>query len=145
MYDGSAIAMAELRFREDLWRTAPSDAVEEAGVEYARFGPLLATVFGELPETSVLNVVQGAAEPTAVDDGHLADAVEWLRKWEVDYRVAGGGAPPRTHPGGRGGGRGAAGSGGRQFAPSSTRRRDPASPRPASSRSAGSRRSTPKG
>ena len=60
MYDGSAIAMAELRFREDLWRTAPSDAVEEAGVEYARFGPLLATVFGELPETSVLNVVQGA-------------------------------------------------------------------------------------
>ena len=32
MYDGSAIAAAELRFREDLWRTAPSDAVEEAGV-----------------------------------------------------------------------------------------------------------------
>ena len=62
MYDGSAIAMAELRFREDLWRTAPSDAVEEAAVEYRRFGPLLATVFGELPDTSVLNVVQGAAE-----------------------------------------------------------------------------------
>ena len=55
---------AELRFREDLWRTAPSDAVEEAGVGTPRFGPLLATVFGELPETSVLNVVQGAAEPT---------------------------------------------------------------------------------
>jgi GNAT superfamily N-acetyltransferase len=88
MDDGSAIAMAELRFREDLWRTAPSDAVEEAGVEYARFGPLLATVFGELPDTSVLNVVQGAAEQTAVDDGHLAEAVEWLRKWEVDYRVS---------------------------------------------------------
>jgi len=97
MYDGSAIAMAELRFREDLWRTAPSDAVEEAGVEYARFGPLLATVFGELPETSVLNVVQGAAEPTAVDDGHLADAVEWLRKWEVDYRVSVAGDRPGTN------------------------------------------------
>jgi GNAT superfamily N-acetyltransferase len=96
MYDGSAIAMAELRFREDLWRTAPSDAVEEAGVEYARFGPLLATVFGELPETSVLNVVQGSAEPTAVDDGHLADAVEWLRKWEVDYRVSVAGDRPGT-------------------------------------------------
>jgi hypothetical protein len=96
MYDGSAIAMAELRFREDLWRTAPNDAVEEAGVEYARFGPLLATVFGELPETSVLNVVQGAAEPTAIEDGHLADAVEWLRKWEVDYRVSVAGDRPGT-------------------------------------------------
>jgi hypothetical protein len=96
MYDGSAIAMAELRFREDLWRTAPSDAVEEAGVEYARFGPLLATVFGLLPEISVLNVVQGAAEPTAVDDGHLAQAVEWLRKWEVDYRVSVAGDRPGT-------------------------------------------------
>src|ERR1700761_6900969 len=97
MYDGSAIAMAELRFREDLWRTAPNDAVEEAGVEYARFGPLLATVFGELPETRVLNVVQGAAEPPAVDDGPLADAVEWLRKWEVDYRVSVAGDRPGAH------------------------------------------------
>ena len=96
MYDGSAIAMAELRFREDLWRTAPQDAVEEAAVEYARFGPLLATVFGELPETSLLNVVLGAAEPGAVDDGHLADAVEWLRRWEVDYRVSVAGDRPGT-------------------------------------------------
>jgi GNAT superfamily N-acetyltransferase len=96
MYDGSAIATAELRFREDLWRTAPSDAVEEAAVEYARFGPLLATVFGELPETSILNVVQGAAEPSAIEDGHLADAVEWLRKWEVDYRVSVAGDRPGT-------------------------------------------------
>jgi GNAT superfamily N-acetyltransferase len=96
MYDGAAIAMAELRFREDLWRTAPIDAVQEAAVEYCRFGPLLATVFGELPETSLLNVVQGAAEPAAVDDGHLAAAVEWLRKWEVDYRVSVAGDRPGT-------------------------------------------------
>ncbi len=96
MYDGSAIATAELRFREDLWRTAPNDAVEEAGVEYARFGPLLATVFGELPDTSVLNVVQGAAEPAVVEDGHLAEAVEWLRKWEVGYRVSVAGDRPGT-------------------------------------------------
>jgi GNAT superfamily N-acetyltransferase len=88
MYDGSAIAAAEIHFREDLWRTAPSDAVEEAAVEYRRFGPLLATVFGELPFTSLLNVVQGAAEPEVVDHGHLAAAVEWLRTWEVDYRVS---------------------------------------------------------
>jgi GNAT superfamily N-acetyltransferase len=96
MYDGSAIAVAELRFREDLWRTAPSDAVEEAAVEYARFGPMLATVFGELPETSILNVVQGAAEIEADDESHLAEAVEWLRKWEVDYRVSVNGDRPGT-------------------------------------------------
>lgn len=87
-YDGAAIAAAELRFREDLWRTAPRDAVEEAGVRYRRFEPLLATAFGELPDTPLLNVVQGAAESGAVDDGHLASAIEWLRTWEVDYRVS---------------------------------------------------------
>jgi hypothetical protein len=88
VYDGSAIAAAEICFREDLWRTAPSDAVEEAEVRYERFGPILATVFGELPFTSLLNVVQGAAEPEVVELGHLATAIEWLRTWEVDYRVS---------------------------------------------------------
>lgn len=88
MYDGSAIAAAEVRFREDLWRSAPNDAVDEAGVEYQRFGPLLATVFGELPHTSLLNIVQGAAEPEVVGSGQLAEAVEWLRTWEVSYRIS---------------------------------------------------------
>jgi GNAT superfamily N-acetyltransferase len=87
-YDGAAIAAAELCFREDLWRTAPRDAVEEAGVRYQRFGPILATAFGELPHTPLLNVAQGAAEPGAADQGHLASAIEWLRTWEVDYRVS---------------------------------------------------------
>jgi GNAT superfamily N-acetyltransferase len=87
-YDGAAIAAAELCFREDLWRTAPRDAVEEAAVHHQRFGPLLATAFGELPHTPLLNVVQGAAEPDAADGGHLASAIEWLRTWEVDYRVS---------------------------------------------------------
>jgi GNAT superfamily N-acetyltransferase len=96
VYDGSAIAAAELHFREDLWRTAPGDAVDEAGVRYERFGPLLATVFGELPFTSLLNVVQGAAEPDGVELGHLAAAVEWLRTWEVDYRVSVAGDRPGT-------------------------------------------------
>lgn len=93
---GSAIAAAELRFREDLWRTAPIDAVEEASVRHRRFGPLLATAFGELPEAGILNVVMGAAEPGAVDGGHLAEAVEWLRTWEVDYRVSVSGDRPGT-------------------------------------------------
>ena len=96
MYDGSALAAAELLFREDLWRTAPSDAIEEAQVRSRWFGPILATVFGELPDTSLLNVVQGAAEAEVVEHGHLADAVEWLRTWEVDYRVSVVGDRPGT-------------------------------------------------
>jgi GNAT superfamily N-acetyltransferase len=96
MYDGSALAAAELRFREDLWRTAPGDAIEEAEVRSRWFGPILATVFGELPHTSLLNIVQGAAEPKAIEHGHLAEAVEWLRTWEVDYRVSVTGDRPDT-------------------------------------------------
>jgi GNAT superfamily N-acetyltransferase len=88
IHDGSAIAAAELRLREDLWRTAPIDAVEEAEVKRRRFGPLLATVFGELPDASLMNQVQGAAEPGAIEGGHLAAAIEWLRSHEVDYLVS---------------------------------------------------------
>src|SRR4029077_12197900 len=76
------------RFREDLWRTAPSDAVQEAEVRMQRFGPILATVFADLPKVSLVNMVLGAAEAEAVDDGHLAAAIEWVRSREVDYRVS---------------------------------------------------------
>jgi GNAT superfamily N-acetyltransferase len=86
--DATAIAAAELRFREDLWRTAPIDAVEEAEVRWRRFGPIQATVFGELPHATTVNHVQGAAEPGGVEGGHLAEAIEWLRSREVDYRVS---------------------------------------------------------
>jgi GNAT superfamily N-acetyltransferase len=87
-YDGAAITAAELRFREDLWRAAPKDAVEEAEVRHRRFGPLLATVFGDLPDVTVMNLVQGAAEADAVEEGHLAAAIEWVRSREVHYLVS---------------------------------------------------------
>lgn len=87
-YDGAAIAAAELRFREDLWRSAPKDAVDEAEVRHRRFGPILATVFGDLPDVSLMNLVQGAAEQGAADQGDLAEAVEWVRSREVDYLVS---------------------------------------------------------
>lgn len=87
-YDGAALATAELRFREDLWRAAPKDAVEEAEVRHRRFGPILATTFGDLADASWMNLVQGAAEPGAIADGHLAAAIEWVRSREVDYLVS---------------------------------------------------------
>jgi len=88
VYDGAAVAAAELRFREDLWRSAPLDAVHEAEVRSRRFGPTLATVFGDLPCASVMNLVQGAAEAGAIDPGHLSTAIEWMRSREVDYLVS---------------------------------------------------------
>lgn len=88
MYDGSAIAAAELRFREDLWRTAPTDAVEEAEVRCRWFGPIFATVFGDLPDSNLMNRVHGVAEPGAIEDGYLAQAIEWVRAYEVDYQVS---------------------------------------------------------
>jgi hypothetical protein len=53
-----------------------------------RFGPILATVFADLPSVTLVNMVLGAAEPGAVDGGHLSTAIEWLRSREVDYRVS---------------------------------------------------------
>jgi GNAT superfamily N-acetyltransferase len=97
-YDGAAIAAAELRFREDLWLSAPKDAVHEAEVRHRRFGPVLATAFGDLPDVSLMNLVQGAAEPGATEDGDLGAALEWMRSREVDYLVSVSTDRPGTEP-----------------------------------------------
>jgi GNAT superfamily N-acetyltransferase len=70
-----------------MWRTAAPDAVAECGIEERRFGPVQATVFASLPESPVLNQVRGAAEPGAVEEGHLAAALEWARGFGIDCRV----------------------------------------------------------
>lgn len=70
-----------------MWQSVVAEAVTESGVEVQRFGPVQATAFGELPEVPSLNQIQGAAEPGAIEDGHLGQAVDWMRAREVDYRV----------------------------------------------------------
>jgi len=70
-----------------MWKSVTPDAVVESGVQIRRFGPVQATAFGDLPEVHALNQIQGAAEPGAIEGGHLAEAVDWMRSWEVDYRV----------------------------------------------------------
>ena len=86
-YDAAVLERVAQRFRRDMWRSVVEEAVTESGVEMARFGPVQATAFGDLPEIYSLNQIQGAAEPGAVAEGHLAAAVEWMRAREVDYRV----------------------------------------------------------
>ena len=86
-YDSALLERVAQRFRSDMWKSVVAEAVSESGVEVASFGPVQATAFGDLPEVHGLNQVQGAAEPGAVEEGHLAAATEWMRAREVDYRV----------------------------------------------------------
>lgn len=86
-YDSAAVAAAELQFREGIWRAAPGDAVDELEIRKRWFGPILATACAGLPEALLMNLVQGTAEPGAIEQGHLAAAVEWMRSREVHYLV----------------------------------------------------------
>jgi hypothetical protein len=86
-YDSAALERVAQRFRYEMWKSVVADAVTEVGIEVQRFGPVQATAFGKKPLVASLNQIQGAAEPGAVENGHLADAVEWMRSREVDYRV----------------------------------------------------------
>jgi hypothetical protein len=86
-YDSAVLEKVAQRFRRDMWDSVVPEAVSESGVEVERFGPVQATAFGDLPEVHLLQQIQGAAEPGAVADGHLAAAIEWMRAREVDFRI----------------------------------------------------------
>jgi hypothetical protein len=87
-YDPAALERMAQRARRDAWRSVPLEAVAEAAIEVQGFGPVLATAFGELDDFRVLNQIQGAAEPGAVEGGYLAAAIEWMQDREVDYGVS---------------------------------------------------------
>lgn len=86
-YDSATLERVAQRFRHEMWKSVVREAVAEEGIEVQRFGPVQATAFASEPQASVLNQIQGAAEPGAVEGGHLANAIEWMRSREVDYRV----------------------------------------------------------
>ncbi len=86
-FDSAELERVTQRFRREMWASVVPEAVTESGVEVARFGPVQATSFGDLPEVTTLNQVQGAAEPGAIEEGHLAAAIEWMRQRELQYTV----------------------------------------------------------
>ncbi|HVO54369.1 MAG TPA: hypothetical protein VMT37_08150 [Solirubrobacterales bacterium] len=86
-FDSARLEMVSQRFRREMWTSVVPEAVSESGVEVERFGPVQATAFGDLPEILDLNQIQGAAEPGAIEDGHLAAAIEWMRQREVHFCV----------------------------------------------------------
>lgn len=86
-FDAALMERIARRFRREMWESVVPEAVEESGIEVREFGAVQATAFADLPEAHSLNHIQGAAEPGAVEDGSLAEAVEWMRSLEVDYQV----------------------------------------------------------
>jgi GNAT superfamily N-acetyltransferase len=83
----AALDFVERNLWLDLWRAPVLDAVVEARIEARWYGPLQATVIAGLPEEPMLNLLLGAAEPGAVEEGHLAEALAWLEGLELDCRV----------------------------------------------------------
>jgi hypothetical protein len=78
----------ERSFWLDVVMRAPVlDAIEEEGVEVRRYGPILVTAVPGLSQTPLFSNVLGAAEPGAVEGGHLAQALEWIESLGVDFRV----------------------------------------------------------
>lgn len=77
----------ERRFWLDLWRAPVLDAVEEQRIETRWYGPVQATVVAGMPHEPLLNLVLGAAEPGAVEGGHLAQALDWAESLGLAFRV----------------------------------------------------------
>lgn len=86
-FDPAGLDAVERLFWGDIWESAPAAVAAEHGIELRRFGPVQATSAAGLPRARMLNLVLGAAEPGAVEEGHLGAAVEWMRSRGVDAYV----------------------------------------------------------
>src|SRR6266516_338104 len=86
-YDHAALDRAERLFWRELWETAAPDAIEERGIELETFGPIQASIVAGLPDLQMMNLVLGADERGAVEEGHLEEAIEWVESCGVDYYV----------------------------------------------------------
>lgn len=95
-FDAATFDQAAQVFRADMWSSAPLDALEECGIAERRFGPVQANVIEALPDAPTLNAILGGAEPGAVAEGHLAEAIEWADRFDVDYSVLIGHGRPET-------------------------------------------------
>lgn len=77
----------ERQFWLDLYRVPVLDAIEEDGIETRHYGPIRAMVNPDLARLPLFNVVLGASDPGAVEEGHLEEALDWIDSKEIDCRV----------------------------------------------------------
>jgi GNAT superfamily N-acetyltransferase len=78
-YDARVLDRGERRFWRDIWESVPAEIAAERGIELRDLGPVQVSVVGDLPSVGMLNLVLGATEPGALEDGHLATALDWTR------------------------------------------------------------------
>ncbi|MGC1166645.1 MAG: GNAT family N-acetyltransferase [Solirubrobacterales bacterium] len=97
-FDHRQLDRVEKRFWREIWESVPAEAAAERGVEARDFGPVQATVATALPGVGMMNLVLGATEPGAAEDGHLAAATEWVRSRGVDSYVPVATGLPETEP-----------------------------------------------
>ena len=95
-FDHGQLDRVEKRFWRDIWESVPDQAAAEHGVELRSFGPVQASVVNALAGVGMMNLVLGATEPGAVEDGHLADASEWVGSRGVESYVPVSPDQPRT-------------------------------------------------
>lgn len=76
-YDSRLLDPVERRFWRESWQSVPGEIAAAHGVELREFGPIQTTLVRALPEVGMVNLILGATEPGAVEDGHLAKAVGW--------------------------------------------------------------------
>jgi hypothetical protein len=70
-YDRRALDRGERLFWREIWESVPAGLARERGVELRDFGPVQATMVRELPGVGMMNLVLGATEPGAVEEGHF--------------------------------------------------------------------------
>jgi hypothetical protein len=85
--DRESIDALEQRLWGEIWKSAVPEVAAERGIETRRFGPVQVTLAAGLPDAAWLNLVLGAAAPGAVEDGDLAEALEWADSVGVSHYV----------------------------------------------------------
>lgn len=83
----AALDACERGFWGEIWSSVPAQIAAARGVELRRFGPIQASLCTALPEAHMLNLILGAAEGGAAQEGHLAAAVAWAESAGVDFYV----------------------------------------------------------
>lgn len=83
----AALDRIERRFWGDIWAAVPPAVASERGIELERFGPVQASIVADLQQARMLNLVLGATEAGAVEEGHLAAALAWVESRGVECYV----------------------------------------------------------
>lgn len=86
-YDSTSLDPVERRFWRESWESVPDEVARLHRVELRDFGPIQASLAAALPTVGMVNLLLGATEPGAVEDGHLAAATRWAEELGVGCYV----------------------------------------------------------